>query len=45
MPNLATQWAKALDDKGAPGSAMLKAYIAKLKAAGQQPLRDWGAEL
>jgi TRAP-type C4-dicarboxylate transport system substrate-binding protein len=45
MPNIAVDWAKALDKKGAPGSAMLKAYIAKLKAAGFTPVRDWAAEL
>lgn len=45
MPNIAVEWAKKLDSKGAPGSAMLKAYVAKLKAAGQTPLRDWAAEL
>ena len=45
MPNIAVEWAKKLDEKGAPGSAMLKAYIAKLRAAGQEPVRDWSAEL
>ena len=45
MPNIAAGWAQGLDKKGAPGSAMLKAYIDKLKAAGQQPVRDWAAEL
>lgn len=45
MPNIAADWAKDLDSKGAPGSEMLKAYMAKLKAAGFEPLRDWAAEL
>ena len=45
MPNIAADWAKKLDETGAPGSAMLKAYVAKLKAAGLTPLRDWAAEL
>lgn len=45
MPNIAADWAKDLDSKGAPGSAMLKAYMGKLKAAGFTPLRDWAAEL
>jgi C4-dicarboxylate-binding protein DctP len=45
MPNIAVDWAKKLDTAGAPGSDMLKAYIAKLKAAGFTPLRDWAAEL
>jgi len=34
-----------LDEAGAPGSDMLLAYIEKLKAAGQEPARDWSAEL
>lgn len=45
MPNIALDWAKALDEKGAPGSEMLKAYMAKLKAAGAIPIRDWAAEM
>ncbi|MDG1529748.1 MAG: C4-dicarboxylate TRAP transporter substrate-binding protein [Paracoccaceae bacterium] len=44
MPNVAADWAKKLDDAGAPGTAMLNAYMAKLKAAGETPLRDWAAE-
>ncbi|MDA8870804.1 C4-dicarboxylate TRAP transporter substrate-binding protein [Rhizobiaceae bacterium] len=45
MPNIASEWAKELDGAGAPGSDMLKAYIAKLKDAGFTPVRDWAAEL
>ncbi|WP_293452023.1 C4-dicarboxylate TRAP transporter substrate-binding protein [Planktotalea sp.] len=45
MPNIAVDWAKKLDSTGAPGSAMLVAYMDKLKAAGFSPLRDWAAEL
>ena len=45
MPNIAVDWAKKLDSAGAPGSEMLKAYMAKLKAAGFTPLRDWAMEL
>ena len=45
MPNIAVDWAKKLDSSGAPGSQMLSAYVAKLKAAGFTPLRDWSAEL
>ena len=44
MPNIAKDWAQKLDSQGAPGTAMLKAYIAKLKAAGETPVRDWAAE-
>jgi len=45
MPNIAVDWAQKLDGAGAPGSEMLNAYMAKLKAAGATPLRDWAAEL
>lgn len=45
MPNIAVDWAKKLDSTGAPGSDMLKAYIAKLKDAGFTPIRDWASEL
>ncbi|MEM9205405.1 MAG: C4-dicarboxylate TRAP transporter substrate-binding protein [Pseudomonadota bacterium] len=45
MPNIALDWAENLDKSGAPGSAMLTAYMGKLKAAGKTPIRDWAAEL
>ncbi len=44
MPNIAQEWAKKLDSEGAPGSAMLKAYMEKLSAAGQVPIRNWATE-
>lgn len=44
MPNIAIEWAKALDAKGEPGTEMLKAYMNKLDEAGFKPLRDWAAE-
>ncbi len=45
MPNIAADWANSLDETGAPGTEMLQAYMAKLKAAGMSPVRDWAAEL
>jgi len=45
MPNIAVEWAMALDKKGEPGTEMLKAYMAKLARAGYTPIRDWAAEL
>jgi TRAP-type C4-dicarboxylate transport system substrate-binding protein len=45
MPNIAVEWALYLDAKGEPGSEMLRAYLAKLKASGQISVRDWAAEL
>ena len=41
MPNIAQEWAAALDKQGAPGSAMLGSYMAKLESAGAVPVRDW----
>jgi TRAP-type C4-dicarboxylate transport system substrate-binding protein len=41
MPNIAQEWADALDKKGAPGTAMLESYVQKLKDAGAVPVRDW----
>jgi len=45
MPNIAVEWAKKLDDKGEPGTAMLKSYMGKLAEAGFAPTRDWASEL
>jgi len=45
MPNIAVEWAKDLDDKGEPGSDMLKSYMGKLSEAGFAPTRDWASEL
>ena len=45
MPNIAVEWAAGLDEKGEPGTEMLKAYMAKLTDAGFTPVRDWTAEL
>ncbi len=45
MPNIALEWAAGIDASGGPGSAMLAAYVGKLRDAGQEPVRDWAAEL
>ena len=45
MPNIALEWAAGIDSSGGPGSEMLSAYVGKLRDAGQQPVRDWAAEL
>lgn len=44
MPNIAAEWAAEVDKSGQPGSEMLKAYMAKLRDAGFEPVRDWAAE-
>ncbi len=41
MPNIAAEWAGTLEGKGQPGNEMLKAYLAKLEAAGYAGMRDW----
>jgi len=45
MPNIAVEWAKNLDEKGEPGSEMLKQYMGKLVDLGFTPTRDWASEL
>jgi TRAP-type C4-dicarboxylate transport system substrate-binding protein len=44
LPDLAGTWAKDLDAKGLPGSTVMNAYMAGLKARGETPVRDWKAE-
>lgn len=44
MPNVAQEWAKALDDGGLPGSEVLDTYMTRLKDAGTALPRDWSAE-
>lgn len=44
MPNIALEWAAGLDAAGANGTAMLRAYMDKLIAAGEVPARNWAAE-
>ncbi|WP_417523640.1 C4-dicarboxylate TRAP transporter substrate-binding protein [Marinovum sp.] len=44
MPNIAAEWARGLDDAGQPGTDMLNAYMAKLRDAGFEPVRDWSAD-
>ena len=43
IPDIATEWAEGLNAKGEPGTEMLNAYLAKLKAAGYDGVRDWSA--
>ena len=41
MPNIAQDWVKRNEERGLPAGVVLKAYAAKLRAAGQSGLRDW----
>ncbi len=43
LPDLAGDWARDMDAKGMPGTAVLTAYMAGLKARGETPVRDWSA--
>lgn len=44
MPNIAAEWVAGLEEEGKDGSAMLAAYIQKLRDGGATPVRDWSAE-
>jgi TRAP-type C4-dicarboxylate transport system substrate-binding protein len=41
MPNIAQDWVKRNEERGLPAGAVLKTYTAKLRAAGERPMRDW----
>ena len=45
MPDIAAEWAKSVNDTGRDGDGMLRAYLAKLEAAGYVGIRDWTAGL
>ena len=44
IPNVAQTWAADLQSKGAPGNAVLKAYMDGLKKSGAQLPRDWSVK-
>ncbi|MCK4713245.1 MAG: C4-dicarboxylate TRAP transporter substrate-binding protein [Marinosulfonomonas sp.] len=44
MDNVAAVWAQTLDDKGAPGTVVLKAYMDAMRDAGATPVRNWDQE-
>ncbi|MFN6925252.1 MAG: C4-dicarboxylate TRAP transporter substrate-binding protein [Tabrizicola sp.] len=44
LPDLAGNRARDLDAKGLPGTKVMNAYMAGLKARGETPVRDWKAE-
>jgi len=41
LPPLALEWAKEMDDKGQPGTKVLRAYMDAMRAAKQPVYRDW----
>lgn len=44
IPNPALPWAKDLDSKGLPGTKVLQAFMAEMKANGVEYPRDWTKE-
>jgi TRAP-type C4-dicarboxylate transport system substrate-binding protein len=44
MDNVAKQWAERLDGEGVAGTAVLKAYMDTMRAAGARPVRNWDQE-
>ncbi len=44
MDNVARLWAEQLDKEGKNGTAVLKAYMDTMRAAGAKPVRDWDKE-
>lgn len=44
MDNVARLWAEKLDAEGKHGTAVLKAYMDTMRAAGATPVRDWDRE-
>lgn len=44
MPNIAQDWVKRNEERKLPARLVLKTYLDKLRASGQQPLRNWDQE-
>ena len=44
MDNVAKDWADRLDSEGVGGTAVLKAYMDTMRAAGATPVRNWDQE-
>ena len=44
MDNVAKLWAEQLDSEGKAGTAVLKAYMDTMRAAGATPVRNWDQE-
>ena len=44
MPNIAKEWADALEKQGHPARKVLNAYMEEMRAAGVKTVRDWDKE-
>jgi TRAP-type transport system periplasmic protein len=45
MPNVAREWAEALEARGIPAGDFMRAYMAGLRDRGESPIRAWDEEL
>ena len=45
MPNIAKEWADALEARGIPARDFMKSYLDGLRARGETPVRAWDSEL
>jgi len=45
LPDIAAKWVETNEAAGLPARLVMKEYMARLKAAGQEPTRDWSAGL
>jgi hypothetical protein len=41
MPNIAKEWAAAMEKQGLPGNKALAAFMSEARKAGIKPVRDW----
>jgi TRAP-type C4-dicarboxylate transport system substrate-binding protein len=44
MPNVAKEWAAAVDKQGLPGTKVLVAFMNEMRASGEPVLRNWDRE-
>ncbi|EKF41424.1 C4-dicarboxylate TRAP transporter substrate-binding protein [Nitratireductor indicus] len=45
LPDIAAKWVETNEAAGLPAKLVMKEYMARLKAAGKEPARDWSAGL
>jgi TRAP-type C4-dicarboxylate transport system substrate-binding protein len=45
LPDLAGEWAASVEEQGVDGAAFMKAYMEGLRERGEEPVRDWDADL
>jgi TRAP-type C4-dicarboxylate transport system substrate-binding protein len=45
LPDIASEWAASLEERGIDGRAFMKAYMEGLRARGEMPVRNWDENL